>query len=278
MSLPNENQSDTEDERYEDVKPKILERPPESMRRIDLSNKLREYTILGLEPGEKYKIELLTKTGSVPTRQKISDIILTRPKPPKAVQIKSITSNSCIVSWTLPEGHPCLRGFQVQMRLPDGKILKDFAKMKTAKSHTFDDLMPCQDYDIAVIACCMGNNRRTLSEVTWVSFTTLPEPVRNLRVENSSPNSLTITWDAPLVSSNLKYKITIDGDTEEDDVTMLLEGNQDNVSQARSRLSSYSAPSLRTDHTFQNIQVINFSNKKDCFCIFYCIKTFLLGL
>ena len=259
MSLPNENQSDTEDEgnKYEDVKPKILERPPESMRRIDLSNKLREYTILGLEPGEKYKIELMTKTGSVPTRQKISDIILTRPKPPSGVRIGGVTSNSCVVSWDAPKGHPCLRGFQVQIRYPDGKILNDFAKFKNVKSHTFMELLPCQDYDIAVIACCMSSNRRTESEVTWVSFTTKPEPVRNLRLENSSPNSLTVAWDAPLVSSNLKYKISINGDTEEDeDVTMLLGEDHENSSRPRSRTSSYSAPSLRTDHTLQNVQVM----------------------
>jgi hypothetical protein len=45
------------------------------------------------------------------------------------------------------------------------------------------------------------------------STTTLPEKIRNLRLDNSTPNSLTIKWDAPVVSSNYKYKVLISGKT-----------------------------------------------------------------
>jgi hypothetical protein len=38
----------------------------------NISSKLTTYAILGLEPGESYKIELGTKTGNVPTRQSIT--------------------------------------------------------------------------------------------------------------------------------------------------------------------------------------------------------------
>ena len=58
-----------------------MTRPNE--RTMDLSHNLAEYTILGLDPGEKYKIELKTKTGNVCTRQVIDDVILTCPLPPK---------------------------------------------------------------------------------------------------------------------------------------------------------------------------------------------------
>ena len=53
------------------------------IRTIEISHKLRTYTILGLDPGEQYHIVLGTKTGNVETRQSIEDIILTRPLPPK---------------------------------------------------------------------------------------------------------------------------------------------------------------------------------------------------
>ena len=46
---------------------------------MDLNHKMREYTILGLEPGERYKVILKTITGNVVTRQAISDVILTCP-------------------------------------------------------------------------------------------------------------------------------------------------------------------------------------------------------
>jgi len=38
----------------------------------NISSNLTTYAILGLEPGESYKIELGTKTGNVPTRQSIT--------------------------------------------------------------------------------------------------------------------------------------------------------------------------------------------------------------
>jgi len=62
--------------------------PPSHMKRVmeNLSSKLTTYTILGLEPGESYQIELGTKTGNVSTRQAIRDIILTKPEMPKNVR------------------------------------------------------------------------------------------------------------------------------------------------------------------------------------------------
>ena len=59
------------------------------VRTIEISHKLTTYTILGLDPGEKYRIVLGTKTGNVNTRQNIEDIILTRPLPPKGKQFYS---------------------------------------------------------------------------------------------------------------------------------------------------------------------------------------------
>ena len=79
----------------------------------NISSKLTTYTILGLEPGESYKIELGTKTGTVSTRQSISDLILTRPLAPKGVRVTDVTTNSCMLAWLLPTGHSSLRGFQV---------------------------------------------------------------------------------------------------------------------------------------------------------------------
>ena len=59
------------------------------------------------------------------------------------------------------------------------------------------------------------------SEKNTVTFTTRPEPVKNFRVENSTPNSLTVKWDASLVNSSesghLKYNIMIDADFKQED-------------------------------------------------------------
>ena len=97
-----------------------------------------------MEPGEKYEIILKTKTGNVSTRQPISDIILTRPEKPQGVQVTDVMHDSCTVSWMLPKNHSCLRGFQMRVEYPDGKLLQDFAVFKNATFHKIKGLQPCQ--------------------------------------------------------------------------------------------------------------------------------------
>ena len=149
----------------------------------------------GLQPGEKYSVELNTKTGKLFTRQPIHDTILTRPLPPKGLRTSEISSNSCVVSWLLPDGHSCLRGFQIQIKFHDGKIFKDFAVFKKAKSHLIDGLQPCHDYVITVIALCTAENemQKTESDVSSISLTTTPEKIKNLKLDGSTfPNSIPI--------------------------------------------------------------------------------------
>ena len=70
------------------------------------------------------------------------------------------------------------------------------------------------DYDISLTALCVSEDgKRTEGEASIISTTTLPEKIRNLRLENATANSLTIKWDAPVVSSNYKYKVNISGAT-----------------------------------------------------------------
>lgn len=180
----------------------------------NISSKLTTYTILGLDPGESYKIELGTKTGNVITRQSITDIILTRPLVPKGVRVEDITPNSCVLAWVLPSGHSSLRGFRINVSGADGKVFKDLSVSRSSKSFIILGLSPGQDYDIVLIALCVSDDgKRTESDPEVTSMTTLPEKVRNLRLDNATPNSLTIKWDAPVVSSNYKYKVTISGKT-----------------------------------------------------------------
>ena len=46
----------------------------------------------------------------------------------------------------------------------------------------------------------------------------MPEKIRNLRLDNATANSLTLKWDAPVVSANYKYKVTISGKTGEEEL------------------------------------------------------------
>ena len=118
---------------------------------IDSSSKLTTYTILGLEPGESYKIELGTKTGNVSTRQSITDLILTRPLAPKSVRVEDVTSNSCVLAWAILSGHSSLRGFQIHVKTGDGRMVKDVAVTRMSKSFVIQGLGPGES--ILLIYC-----------------------------------------------------------------------------------------------------------------------------
>lgn len=89
----------------------------------NLSNKLTEYTIPGLEPGERYRIELGTKTGTEATLSPITEIIMTKPLPVKGVKVVDITPYSAVVKWQELDGHSCLKGFQIIVTLGDERVI-----------------------------------------------------------------------------------------------------------------------------------------------------------
>jgi hypothetical protein len=61
--------------------------------------------------------------------------------------------------------------------------------------------------------CQAEDGKRTESEPSTISIITLPERVRNLKLDSNTPTSLTIKWDAPVVSTSHKYKVSISGAT-----------------------------------------------------------------
>ena len=157
-----------------------------------------------------------TKTGSVTTRQPIEDLIMTRPLNPRSLSISDDRANSCKVSWLPPEHHhSCLKSYRVQVRTSDNRIINDVAVLKSAKTFLIRNLQQCTDYDVDVTAVCIKNSMRTESEPLSVKFTTLPETIRNLKMEHATPNSITVKWDIPVVTSGVKYILAISGKTNE---------------------------------------------------------------
>ena len=188
---------------------------PVPTRKIEnLSHKLNTYTIMGLEPGDKYEIQLGTKTGEVESRQKISDIILTKPERPEGAMITNITSTSCDVQWLLPDKHPSLRGFQLKVRkFNTTKIVKNISVIKTENNFNLFGLLSGTDFDLSLTALCSYNDKQTESEPTNISLVTPPVAPINLTQDNSSPSSITVSWDTPPSSyATLKYKVSINNE------------------------------------------------------------------
>ena len=89
------------------------------------------------------------------------------------------------------------------MKSGDGKVFKTVALSKTKNSFQFVSMDPATDYDVSVVSLCVSKEgAREESDKAKNSFTTLPEPVKNLRMENSTPNSILVKWDAPSIPSS----------------------------------------------------------------------------
>lgn len=193
--------------------PNLADYDMSNQRRIEnLSFKLTEYTILGLDPGDKYSVELGTKTGNVATRQPITDFVITRPTPVTGLMVYEVKNDSCVVQWLPLEGHPCLKGYMVQVKTHDGKEFKNVAVPKLAKSFHVMGMAASSDYDISVTALCVYKTKKTQGDPSTVTVTTMAEMVKNVRMENATPNSIVVKWDPPLGAMNpqtSKYKLKI---------------------------------------------------------------------
>ncbi len=226
----------------------------------NLSHKFNTYTILGLNPGNLYRIELGTKTGNVDCQTPIRDTILTKPLAPRGLRISNVTSTTCHVTWLKMDGHSCLRGYQIQVRTGDGKVFKDVAVKWSAKSFDIKGLQPSQDYDIAVTSLCTGaGNLRTESDVSMMPMTTLPENVKNFTLESATPNSLTIKWDNPLLAIlNHRFKLVIKAETAEEDEVLAEElvDNRSDITDLRDikyYKRTVDVPGDKSQHTFVNL-------------------------
>ena len=176
----------------------------------NLSNRLTTYTILGLQPGEKYAIELGTITGEVYTRQSITDIVLTKPLPPCNVCVSHIRTTSFNLNWVIPEAHTCLKGFVIKVKL-DMELVSECSIPKNNTSFTIKGLTPGKDYDVFMTSLCTAEgNRKTESDIAHETVTTSLEKVVNLTMEEATSNTITVKWDPVFVSERLKYRLKIE--------------------------------------------------------------------
>ena len=75
---------------------------------------------------------------------------------------------------------------------------------RTTRSFALQGLTPNQDYDVTMSALCVYGSLRTEGEKVRLGLTTLPDRVRNLHMEHSSPNSISVKWDAPLITQGVR--------------------------------------------------------------------------
>ena len=205
------------------TKESVLHRNPSSKLpdEIWLPKDVNEYIAENLKPGERYQIELKSMTDY----QKCLDekapkaIVLTKPLPPSRISIIS-SIDKADVSWYPPEsdGHSCLVGYTIQLKLKDdGKIIQEhFLLTSEPRRIQFQELLSSVEYEIVGISVCKNICKKVVnilinqavseirSEPVTVSFVTNPKAPQNIRLENSWATALKIKWDLPQIDVGIK--------------------------------------------------------------------------
>ncbi|CAB4068164.1 unnamed protein product [Lepeophtheirus salmonis] len=183
-----------------------------STRKIEnLTFQLTSYTILGLDPGELYRIELGTKTGNVQTRQYIQDTFLTKPKSVEGMLVSSVNEDSCLLSWIhSEEGQSHLKGYQITVeRFSDSKIMRVLVVKRSKKLFKIAELTPSLDYTLRIEVLCSHENLKTVSASNEAWVTTLPNPPKDLHTDSlPGTTSAVLKWESP--PNTTKYRLWID--------------------------------------------------------------------
>jgi len=180
----------------------------------ELSSKLTNFTIVGVNPGEAYLIKLITKTGERCTQKPIFEIVMTKPEPVMNLSVENVTMSSLDLKWIAPEKHPHLKAYNLSLLSRDGTYKKEMTVKHagaTLNKFTLDVLKAETEYVVSISTVCVFDNLKTVSKWEKVNVITRPEPPNCLILEGRFCNSLTVSWKPPLMllSSFHKYKLCI---------------------------------------------------------------------
>merc|ERR1712130_843548 len=179
-----------------------------------------EYTTSSLKPGERYRLELRSMTGTqtcieekVPTT-----VLVTRPLPPRNVTAET-DLQEVKLTWAAPEGegHSFLEGYKIQLRESGGKLVKEVVQSKNSRGVNLTHLDPASEFMVSVATFCLEDDNRgreseqtpsnfleSVSDPVEVSVVTLPPPPSGLRLEASYATSLKVKWESPALPQTVK--------------------------------------------------------------------------
>ena len=184
----------------------------------ELSSKLINFTLLGLNPGEAYILKLLTQTGDRETRKPIFEFVRPKPEPVIMLSVDDIQVDRAKIKWLAPEGHPHLRAFNIACASRDNKFRRDLAvKVDSSSndvsdggagfnSYIFENLPSETEFTVSIASVCVLDNHKSMSRREKITFVTLPRPPKSLELEGRFCNSLTVSWEPPLMLSTNFHK------------------------------------------------------------------------
>ena len=184
-----------------------------------------EHTVKNLKPGERYRLELRSMTGTQTCLEdKVpSTVLVTIPLPPRNLEIAT-SSDEVKISWVPPEGqgHSFLKGYKVILRDPSGKLVKELMQSEHSRVVALTNLLSASEYVVALATVCREEEEsgregdtdflESSSDFVEARAVTLPLPPHNLKLETTTHNSLKVKWDQSTSTPNnakVSYRIGI---------------------------------------------------------------------
>ncbi|XP_030404601.1 receptor-type tyrosine-protein phosphatase beta isoform X1 [Gopherus evgoodei] len=155
---------------------------------------LREWHFLGLVPGRKYTLVVVTHSGDLTNTAKTEG--RTAPSPPSAVSFADVANTSLSITWLGPPDWTDYDDFELQWFPRDPLTVFNPYSNSRSKGRIMYGLRPGRLYNFSVRSVS-GNTWKTYSQSLSGTVRTRPDRIQNLHCRPQNSTAIACSWTPP---------------------------------------------------------------------------------